>query len=126
MEARIPIVRVTAKDCRWDYFKASGAGGQKRNKTSSAVRCTHDPSGAVGTASDTRSQSKNRELAFYRMASSDEFNKWLRLEVARQTGEQERIEKRVETQMQPENLKVEGRVNGKWKPLEIDHDGSSS
>lgn len=45
---REPIVTVTAADCRWDYYRGSGAGGQHRNKTSSAVRCTHEPSGAVG------------------------------------------------------------------------------
>ena len=50
------LFSVTAADCRFDYYRGSGKGGQKRNKTSSAVRCTHIASGAVGASDDTRSQ----------------------------------------------------------------------
>lgn len=50
-----------------DTFRASGAGGQHLHKTESAVRLTHGPSGVVVTASDTRSQAQNRELAFERL-----------------------------------------------------------
>ena len=54
------LFSVTAKDCDWDYYRGSGAGGQKRNKTSNAVRCTHKDSKAVGKAEDTRSQLQNK------------------------------------------------------------------
>ena len=60
------LFSVTAKDCTWDYIRGSGKGGQKRNKTSSAVRCHHKDSGAVGYAEDTRSQLKNKRLALPR------------------------------------------------------------
>ena len=50
------LFSVTAKDCRFDYYRGSGAGGQHRNKTESAVRCTHLASGAVGQAEDHREQ----------------------------------------------------------------------
>ena len=53
---------------RVDTFRASGAGGQNLHKTESAVRLTHLPSGVVVTASDTRSQTQNREIAFERLA----------------------------------------------------------
>ena len=58
-----------AQDVRIDTFRASGPGGQNLHKTESAVRLTHWPSGVVVTASDTRSQARNRELAFERLAA---------------------------------------------------------
>jgi len=60
--------RVTLEDeVRMDTMRASGPGGQHLHKTESAVRLTHFPSGVVVTASDTRSQARNRELAFERL-----------------------------------------------------------
>jgi protein subunit release factor B len=57
---REKLFSVTEKDCRFDYFRGSGKGGQKRNKTDSAVRCTHAPSGAVGASEALRSQRKKQ------------------------------------------------------------------
>src|SRR3981189_842841 len=51
-----------------DVFRASGPGGQHVNKTESALRLTHLPSGVVVTAQDTPSQFRNRETAFKRLA----------------------------------------------------------
>jgi len=51
------------KACRLDFFKASGRGGQKRNKTSNAVRFTHEPSGIAVSDCSGRSQHKNRATA---------------------------------------------------------------
>lgn len=115
-----PLVTITASDCRWDYYRASGPGGQKRNKTNSAVRCTHEPSGAVGQASDTRSQTRNRQLAFRRMAESEKFRQWVRIESARKTGMLEKIERAVERSMDPNNLRVEGKQDGRWHGLRSD------
>src|SRR3954447_24457304 len=50
-----------------DVFRASGPGGQHVNRTESALRLTHPPSGVVVTAQDSPSQHRNREIAFGRL-----------------------------------------------------------
>jgi hypothetical protein len=53
--------------CELDTYRASGPGGQKRNKTSSAVRLRHPPSGLIVIAEESRSQHENRARALKRM-----------------------------------------------------------
>ncbi|MDE2966364.1 MAG: peptide chain release factor-like protein [Chloroflexota bacterium] len=53
--------------CRFERFRVSGPGGQHRNKTDSAVRLTHEPTGVVGFASERRSQRQNRSEALARL-----------------------------------------------------------
>lgn len=55
-------------DLVWDYFKATGPGGQHRNKTETAVRLTHLPTGMVVTASERRSREQNKKAALLRLA----------------------------------------------------------
>ncbi|MBI3343322.1 MAG: peptide chain release factor-like protein [Gammaproteobacteria bacterium] len=55
------------REVRIDTFRASGPGGQHVQKTSSAVRITHLPSGVVVIAQDSPSQLRNRTLAFERL-----------------------------------------------------------
>lgn len=66
--------------CQFERFRVSGPGGQHRNKTDSAVRLTHEPTGVVGYASERRSQQQNRVVALARLRRK------LALEIRRPVG----------------------------------------
>lgn len=104
---------VGASDCDWSYTKGTGAGGQKKNKTSSAVHCMHRASGAHGYSEASRSQADNRKDAFQKMVQTDKFQNWLKIETMKRTGELQEIERQVEKELT--KVKVEVYTDGKWR-----------
>lgn len=114
------ILSLTKTDFRWDYYRGHCAGGQKRNKTSNCVRCTHEPNNAVGKSEDGRSQHHNNKLkAFHRCVRTKEFKTWLRIELAKRTGLKARAEEEVSRLMKPWNIRLESWNNKvkQWLPL---------
>lgn len=103
MSERELILRVTAKDFTRKDIRGSGPGGQHRNKTSTGVRLTHRASGAIGEATDNRSQTVNRTEAFKRCIATPAFKAWLRTAIAEASGRPP-IAQRVDEAMTAENI----------------------
>lgn len=110
------VFSVTAADCNWSYTRGTGNGGQKKNKTNSAVHCTHRASGAAGYAEDHRSQHQNRSLAFERMCKTAKFETWRHMEFMKRTGQEAVIQDNVERQMK--QIRVEIKDEGLWKEID--------
>lgn len=108
------LFSVTASDCRWDYYKGTGSGGQKKNKTENCVRCTHLASRAVGKAEEGRSKQQNKIKAFERMATTEVFQKWVKAEAMRRSGELAIIEAKVDLELlKNTTVEIKGE-DGKW------------
>lgn len=106
MKSKYLLFSITIKDCEVQTFTVPGHGGSGKDTSNTGVRIVHKASGASGRAVDTRSQKKNKELAFKRMAESKTFKAWHKLECARRLG-QPTIDEIIDQQMQDSNLLIE-------------------
>ena len=118
MSERKLLFSVTKDDCDWSYTKGTGAGGQKRNKTSSAVHCKHRASGAKGYSEASRSQPENKRDAFVKMVNTEEFKRWHKTETMKRTGLMAAIDQKVAEELT--KIKIEIRIDGKWVEVRED------
>jgi protein subunit release factor A len=98
--------KLTKKDFTIEYMIGHGKGGQKKQKTSSACRITHEPSKVSKYCQDHREQHRNRSDAFAALCSDPRFKSWCQLRLSEIENKQT-VEQWVEEQMKEENLLVE-------------------
>jgi protein subunit release factor B len=113
-EERERVTILSMQDLEVSYFCGSGAGGQARNKVASGVLLRHPESGAIGRASDSRSQHDNKKAAWQRLLKDPRMKFWLAKKV-HEVQQGETLERTIENDTKPENLKHEIKdADGKW------------
>jgi len=110
------------EDLIWEFMRSGGAGGQSVNKTSSAVRLTHKPSGIVVRVSRERKQLQNREIALdllrAQLWEDQEEKRAAKIDSARSAiGRNMRAEK-IRTYNYPQNRVTDHRINQSWHQLD--------
>jgi peptide chain release factor 1 len=121
-------VEINAKDLEIDTFKASGAGGQHVNKTESAIRITHVPSGIIVSCSEERSQLQNRARAMDMLRAQLAERKRREAEEAvgslrrSQVGTGDRSEK-IRTYNYPQDRITDHRINQNYQNIKAILDG---
>jgi peptide chain release factor 1 len=124
-------VVVNPADVRVDTFRASGAGGQHVNKTDSAVRLTHAPTGIVVECQDGRSQHKNREQA-WRVLAARIRDKQVREQQAKEASERKSLvgsgdrSDRIRTYNFPQGRVTDHRINLTLYKIDAIMDGDLS
>ena len=118
-------INIRREDLKIDVYRASGAGGQHVNRTESAVRITHLPTGIVSECQEGRSQIKNREIAMTRLvqrihdAQRAEQASSLAAQRKSLVGSGDRSEK-IRTYNYPQNRVTDHRLEGDAKNYNLD------
>ncbi len=121
VETRERVTILTQKDLEISYFCGSGAGGQARNKVASGVQMRHEESGAIGRASDSRSQHQNKQSAFTRLLAHPKMKFWLARRV-QEVRMGETLESAIAKDTTPDKLKYEIRsATGQWEEVTADY-----
>jgi hypothetical protein len=114
MTERELLFRVTRADLEETPIRGRGPGGQHRNKSHTGIRLVHPASGARAEATDSRSQTINRQEAWRRLRETPEFRHWFREMVATTMGRPS-VEQEVSRLMAPENITTQVLDdNGRW------------
>ncbi|CAL8098903.1 unnamed protein product [Calicophoron daubneyi] len=115
-------IEIPEGELKWEYYRSSGAGGQHVNKTDSAVRLTHLPTGTVVTCQQERSQLANKQLAFEKLLHKLRTERWRAQWEAMDTmrrshvGNLDRSEK-IRTYNFPQDRVTDHRLGRTWNGL---------
>lgn len=120
-EVSATAVEIRDEDLEWQFMRSSGAGGQSVNKTSSAVRLTHGPSGIVVTSRQEKKQEQNRKNAIELLRSQlwdiEEEKREAKIGKARSAIGRARRSEKIRTYNFPQNRITDHRTKQSWHNL---------
>ncbi|MCK9196008.1 MAG: hypothetical protein M0P16_03415 [Syntrophales bacterium] len=101
------LFSITKKDFDVQMFRSDSKNEQNLNKAESVVRIVNRASSATGESREHRDRSQNKKTAFERLIAMEKFKAWHRIQIAAHIKGIANIERKMESWMKPENLKIE-------------------